>query len=248
MACNGNNHHPACDCGWGGVWYGNAGYGSSEPSLDDDSWLFRSPLDRERESGRQHETWTRWSTGLVNPNARCPECGEPVYFYASPYGGRVFFDELGPPWPKHPCTDRSTFSNYQPTLSAETAGGQGQWWVSQGWTPLQNTIIARHEIGRGIFVIEEYTGGFRIKWLEYPDLHRRLYFRAAQTVSASAIRIKKASTGPGQYRISILDYEERKGQWTTWEGIAFVSLEALLKSQSFCMRLPVGILPMISNK
>jgi hypothetical protein len=28
-----------------------------------------------------------------------------VFFYQSPYGGRVFFDELGPPWPKHPCTD-----------------------------------------------------------------------------------------------------------------------------------------------
>ena len=41
----------------------------------------------------------------VNPNARCPVCGASVYFYQSPYGGRVFFDELGPPWPKHPCTD-----------------------------------------------------------------------------------------------------------------------------------------------
>jgi hypothetical protein len=50
----------------------------------------------------------------VNPNARCPVCGASVYFYQSPYGGRVFFDELGPPWPKHPCTDnpvvRSHFS------------------------------------------------------------------------------------------------------------------------------------------
>ena len=41
----------------------------------------------------------------VNPNALCPVCGASVYFYQSPYGGRVFFDELGPPWPKHPCTD-----------------------------------------------------------------------------------------------------------------------------------------------
>jgi hypothetical protein len=41
----------------------------------------------------------------INPNAHCPVCGASVYFYQSPYGGRVFFDELGPPWPKHPCTD-----------------------------------------------------------------------------------------------------------------------------------------------
>ena len=43
----------------------------------------------------------------VNPNARCPVCGDPVFFYQSPYGGRVFFNNLGWPWPKHECTDHS---------------------------------------------------------------------------------------------------------------------------------------------
>jgi hypothetical protein len=41
----------------------------------------------------------------VNPNAKCPVCGDAVYFYANDHGSRVFFDDLGPPWPKHPCTD-----------------------------------------------------------------------------------------------------------------------------------------------
>ena len=41
----------------------------------------------------------------VNPNANCPVCGDPVFYYQSPYVGRVFFDDLGWPWPKHPCTD-----------------------------------------------------------------------------------------------------------------------------------------------
>jgi hypothetical protein len=44
-------------------------------------------------------------TSYVNPNARCPVCHEQVYFYQSPFGGRVFFDDLGWPWPKHGCTD-----------------------------------------------------------------------------------------------------------------------------------------------
>ena len=39
------------------------------------------------------------------PNATCPVCGETVFYYQSPNGGRVFFDDLGWPWPKHPCTD-----------------------------------------------------------------------------------------------------------------------------------------------
>jgi len=41
----------------------------------------------------------------VDPNAICPVCGDVVFFYQSPNGGRVFFDDLGWPWPKHPCTD-----------------------------------------------------------------------------------------------------------------------------------------------
>lgn len=41
----------------------------------------------------------------VNPNAKCPVCGAGVFFYANEHGSRVFFDDLGPPWPKHPCTD-----------------------------------------------------------------------------------------------------------------------------------------------
>jgi hypothetical protein len=41
----------------------------------------------------------------LNPNARCPVCGDAVFYYQSPFGGRVFFDDVGWPWPKHPCTD-----------------------------------------------------------------------------------------------------------------------------------------------
>ena len=41
----------------------------------------------------------------VNPNAKCPVCSAPVFFYANEHGSKVFFDDLGPPWPKHPCTD-----------------------------------------------------------------------------------------------------------------------------------------------
>jgi hypothetical protein len=35
----------------------------------------------------------------------CPVCGDAVYFNANEHGSRVFFDDLGPPWPKHGCTD-----------------------------------------------------------------------------------------------------------------------------------------------
>ncbi len=27
MPCNGKDHSPSCECGWGGVWYGNIPHG-----------------------------------------------------------------------------------------------------------------------------------------------------------------------------------------------------------------------------
>lgn len=33
----------------------------------------------------------------------CPQCGKSVYFVRPYRVGAVWFDELGPPWPKHGC-------------------------------------------------------------------------------------------------------------------------------------------------
>ena len=43
----------------------------------------------------------------LNPNAHCPVCGKQVYFFGCPNGGRVFFDDVGWPWPKHGCTNKA---------------------------------------------------------------------------------------------------------------------------------------------
>lgn len=45
-----------------------------------------------------------YETGIIYPNARCPECRERCYFFKASNGGRVFFDTLWPDWDKHPCT------------------------------------------------------------------------------------------------------------------------------------------------
>ncbi|WJI38631.1 MULTISPECIES: hypothetical protein [Mesorhizobium] len=46
-----------------------------------------------------------YSSCFVNPNATCPVCMATVFYYQNDRGSRVFFDDLGPPWPKHGCTD-----------------------------------------------------------------------------------------------------------------------------------------------
>jgi hypothetical protein len=82
--------HPSGSCsGRSGGYGGGHGYSAFRSTSDGD--VFEFPF----------ITYPSY----INPNARCPVCGASVYFYQSPYGGRVFFDELGPPWPKHPCTD-----------------------------------------------------------------------------------------------------------------------------------------------
>lgn len=80
----------------------SGGYGGGNPYSS-----FRSTSD-----GEMFEFPFITYPSYVNPNARCPVCGASVYFYQSPYGGRVFFDELGPPWPKHPCTDNPAVGHY----------------------------------------------------------------------------------------------------------------------------------------
>lgn len=62
---------------------------------------YRSPVSRLRALGAGHSL----SSAYVNPNATCPVCGAQVFFYQNESGSKVYFDELGPPWPKHPCTD-----------------------------------------------------------------------------------------------------------------------------------------------
>lgn len=77
----------------------------------------------------------RHGESYTNPNASCPVCGAAVFFYQSPYGGRVFFDELGPPWPKHPCTDNS--SNYLFVASAKTGETAKEFqWQRSAWSPV----------------------------------------------------------------------------------------------------------------
>ena len=87
MGCNAHNHPLNCDCGWGGVYYS----GSVEPDPGLYVPYFESLKKRKK----------------ADPNASCPVCGQKVFFFESPEGGRVFFDDLGDPWPKHPCTDSS---------------------------------------------------------------------------------------------------------------------------------------------
>ncbi len=118
--CNSWNHSYNCRCGFGGEGHLGINSGSAK--------LFESNFLTNRVS---YESF-------INPNARCPVCKAPVFFYQSPYGGKVFFDELGHPWTKHPCTDSSLPSlfkdaEYLPKDKNLSSFIKSQNWENEGW-------------------------------------------------------------------------------------------------------------------
>jgi hypothetical protein len=148
--CNAYNHDYSCPCGFGP---GNGGGGWRRQRFFVVSF---GPL-----SGG----WSRDHGGTVasyvNPNAHCPVCEEVVFFYRSPYNGRVFFDELGWPWPKHGCTDNSREPKRATRESVpKTLQKAAPTWRRAGWEPLVSSKIYRK---KGLLVV---TGDFKDSFVE----------------------------------------------------------------------------------
>lgn len=76
-----------------------------------DDWNTSSAVRLARNSWLSGLTWSRAYLEEGTPNAKCPKCRAPVWFYRNPNGGCAYFDELGKPWPKHPCMDTKTVSD-----------------------------------------------------------------------------------------------------------------------------------------
>lgn len=118
--CNAWNHPLNCTCGWGGEGHsGRSTFSDFVPAAQ--SWWPRA--------------LTSTYDSYVNPNASCPVCGAAVFFYQSPSGGRVFFDELGPPWPKHPCTDNTSRPGSLASAPSVTTEAASYAWQRSGWQP-----------------------------------------------------------------------------------------------------------------
>lgn len=130
--CNAANHSFGCDCGFGGDTGGGQHWGSVSNFVEN----YAPPsFGWARDHGGTVESY-------VNPNAHCPVCFAPVYFYRSPYNGRVFFDDIGWPWPKHGCTDNR--KEPQRTTRASTVARlkQDAAWRRDDWDPLLSPRIS----------------------------------------------------------------------------------------------------------
>jgi hypothetical protein len=98
----------------------------------------------------------------LTPFARCPVCRAPVFYFEDRNGGRVFFDELGPPWPEHPCTDHVAAQPRVPTanVSRPDPGSPDPFWIKERWLPfhLSSAEVSgsrREFIIRGVEITEK---------------------------------------------------------------------------------------------
>lgn len=98
--CNAHNHPPGCTCGWGG--FGSNGGGSLIYNFRNEfnEWM---PVEFKKE----HSDFCA--------EVNCRDCGELTYLIHH-NGGYVLVDELGWPWPIHPCYEKK---HLECTLSDE---------------------------------------------------------------------------------------------------------------------------------
>jgi hypothetical protein len=146
-------------------------------------------------------------TSFVIPNARCPVCRDRVFFYRSPFDGRVFFDELGPPWPKHPCTDNAT-EHFplppSPTRASETSRLKAEWQRS-GWKPFRCRKAHYKEDTGMTRVVGDMEGE--------QGSERTLFVRGdVRTLRDYPALAKPKAETKGLYRIATFRLEGKKGE------------------------------------
>jgi hypothetical protein len=186
--CNSYNHSWDCTCGFGGDTGGGGRGGWRSRSSFAASYAIR---------GTASGGWVKDRDGTVasyiNPNAHCPVCGESVFFYRSPYDGRVFFDQLGWPWPKHRCTDNSGYIRRKAlqSVAADSTAAEPVW-RSAGWQPLLSAKVYSDK--ERLLLTGDGPGGFL-------ELHLQ---RAALIDRDSPIFVRELVDRPGMFEATFL--------------------------------------------
>jgi len=141
--CNSANHSPSCTCGFGGQ--GHLGQRTG----------FHSVASKQVYSNSK-SIYDYTYASFVTPNAHCPVCGAEVFFYQSESGSRVFFDELGPPWSKHPCTDKQQTKTQSKVKSESFSEKKHYHWLNNGWEPF--ILQEKHAVHNNFIAI---TGSYK---------------------------------------------------------------------------------------
>jgi hypothetical protein len=152
----GNGHLYDCTCNWcsQSLYGASSGMKVSVREISNGSMK----LGRSNPDKHNYEEFKRTYT---NPNAQCQFCGQRVFFCQLENGGKVFFDELGPPWTKHPCWDlqKQKMSFVKPL--SFSYGPLTFAWEKNGWGPFK--LMGIKILDSGFDKIEGVYKGKKLK-------------------------------------------------------------------------------------
>ena len=127
--CHGHNHSPGCTCGYNPIYVDGQRNASSLESYS-----------KSKQQVRSHtiSLVSFRSSSVINRGTNCTYCGKTVY-YVEHNDGKVFFDELGWPWPIHDCRglrgeasrQRLKFSNISLTAAQQPVLCKIKSWIKR---------------------------------------------------------------------------------------------------------------------
>ncbi|MGR5282034.1 hypothetical protein [Photobacterium damselae] len=109
------------------------------------------------------------SKAFTIPNTACPVCGSSVFYYQHPNGARVYFEELGPPWTKHPCTSSIQTNRAKGRKPKPVIKKTADSWKLSNWQPFVITKKIALPSDNGVR-IEAVCDDFTVRF----DLNRKL--------------------------------------------------------------------------
>jgi hypothetical protein len=135
-----------------------------------------------------------------------------VFYYCNEHGSSVFFDSLGPPWPKHPCTD----SNLPPLAIDKISSDQKAKFLSvaksSGWQAVKLTDFSKISDKSYKLTLELSDGELRVLYLPESSIKVRQGLELFSEETLCFIKLEANAS----YHVSMLSE-----QLTVVESIAY---------------------------
>ena len=180
--------------------------------------LVETRLTIKKPAGYSHKTYQTTESFTI-PNSKCSVCHASVYYYEHPNGSRVFFDELGPPWPVHPCTASGTYIQGKKRQPTRVSAPKSARWIQENWQPLKIEKCIEIQSGSAVQIqasTSSFKTQFELKSFILKQLRLNVY-----SINQALIQVKAIDSS--QAKISI-----NSGFFTET-----ITTPIVLKSQTF---------------
>jgi hypothetical protein len=161
--------------------------------------------------------WGDHYSCFVRPNAHCPVCGATVFYYCNSYGSSVYFDELGPPWPKHFCTDNPPNRNNSVIELSTLSNAENSYaWQKEGWEPCLLSLIQRIDSNTIRISLKQLKTGTQKEY--YAKIPKIRLAGDDSSITRYSLAFFKYFTN-NSVKISLLDNKGDVRDFTGWEHI-----------------------------